>query len=99
MAIRSFSGIALVFICANVGAAWSGQDLRSVVSYKCVNKSGLFGNGTGRPSQNNEYSDFLKRYVRAGEYVVFRYDGAEKEYWFKASSCSLVNGKNPDFRE
>lgn len=56
-------------------------------AYKCVNSAGKTGVGSGRLSLENEYSAFLKRSVRAGEFVVFQYAGRGKEYWFIASNC------------
>ena len=56
-------------------------------AYQCANSSGKPGMGTGRLSRESEYSPFLKKAVRAGEFVIFRYEGAGKEYWFKASNC------------
>lgn len=56
--------------------------------YRCLNKQGDIGRGTGRMSREGEYSQFLKRPVRAGEFVIFRYSGTGKEYWFKSSNCS-----------
>lgn len=56
-------------------------------AYQCANSSGKPGTGTGRPSQESEYSPFLGKTVRAGEFVIFRYGGAGKEYWFRMSNC------------
>ena len=59
-------------------------------AYECSNSAGKVGVGTGRLSQASEYSSFLKREVRAGEFVLFKYQGSGKEYWFKVSSCTLL---------
>lgn len=59
-------------------------------TYRCTNSSGKPGIGTGRLSRANEYSSFLERSVGPGEFVVFKYQGSGKEYWFKASGCELI---------
>ncbi len=72
----------------------AGQAVRAAparaqsLPYRCLSKQGEIGRGSGRASNDGEYSPFLQRTVRAGEFVVFRFDGAGKEYWFKASNCS-----------
>lgn len=59
-------------------------------AYECSNSAGKVGVGTGRLSLAREYSSFLKREVRAGEFVLFKYQGSGKEYWFKVSSCTQL---------
>jgi hypothetical protein len=59
-------------------------------AYKCLNSAGKVGIGSGRLSLENEYSAFLRRSVRAGEFVVFQYAGRGKEYWFIATNCVRV---------
>jgi len=59
-------------------------------AYKCSNSSGKVGVGTGRLSQDNEYSSFLKKMVHAGEFVIFKYEFRGKEYWFKQSKCTRL---------
>jgi hypothetical protein len=59
-------------------------------AYQCSNSAGKVGVGTGRLSQASKYSSFLKREVRAGEFVIFKYLGSGKEYWFRVSSCALL---------
>jgi len=80
--ITSFAGF--VFC----GSAFAQDHSNTVSVYKCVNSIGKSGVGTGRLSLENEYSPFLKKHVRAGEFVIFRYENRGKEYWFKASNCS-----------
>ena len=71
----------------NVGDR-TAQETSAQQAYQCLNSAGKLGLGTGRFSEEREYSSFLKREVRAGEFVIFKYQGSGKEYWFKASSCS-----------
>jgi hypothetical protein len=71
----------------SASSAWAKDE---VAPYKCTNRAGEVGSGTGRLSSDGEYSAFLKRSVRAGEYVIFRYNNQGKEYWFKASHCTKV---------
>ena len=63
---------------------------RSYTAYRCVNSSGKVSDGTGRRSKDSEYSTFLKRNVHAGEFVVFRYSDATREYWFKSAHCARL---------
>lgn len=58
--------------------------------YKCADSAGKTGTGTGRSSQEGEYSAFLKRGVHAGEFFVFRYEDSGREYWFRPSRCQLL---------
>lgn len=58
------------------------------VAYRCINKQGEIGRGFGRISRDGEYSRFLKRTVRAGLFIIFKYDRTGKEYWFKPSNCA-----------
>lgn len=59
-------------------------------AYKCLSSTGRLGIGTGRPSRGGEYSSFLNREVRAKEFVIFKYEGSGKEYWFKNSNCTRI---------
>lgn len=70
----------------------AGESAPTSLTYECTNAAGKVGVGTGRLSKENEYSDFLRKEVRAAEYVIFRYQGAGKEYWFKKSKCERVEG-------
>lgn len=71
------------------GAAWA-RDGDKFTPYRCTNRAGEVGTGIGRLSVEDEYSPFLKRSVRAGEYVIFRYANETKAYWFRASHCSRI---------
>ena len=81
---------ALSILLATLSATnvWADDGNTRVVSYKCTNNAGKVGNGMGRLSRDGEYSSFLKKTVQAGEFVIFRYDGRGKEYWFKAQNCT-----------
>lgn len=59
-------------------------------SYQCSNSSGKVGVGSGRLSQEGEYSDFLKRSVHSGEFLIFKYQAQGKEYWFKRLNCTRL---------
>jgi hypothetical protein len=72
------------------GIAWAKDAANADIAYKCVSRSGNVAIGTGRLSAANEYSNFLKKYATAGEYVIFRYPNEKREYWFKSSNCTKV---------
>lgn len=82
------TAVMLMLMSMNNASAENRKD--PVVPYKCTNRSGEVGVGTGRLSLEGEYSPFLKRAVRAGEYVVFKYSNETREYWFKPSHCTKV---------
>lgn len=71
-------------------AAVAKQPNDTHFAYKCVNAAGKTGVGIGRLSLESEYSSFLRRSVRAGEFVIFQYAGRGKEYWFTASNCVKI---------
>jgi hypothetical protein len=72
------------------GAVSSKETVKAIVGYKCMTKSGEVGVGTGRLSDENEYSPFLRKMVQAGEYVIFRFDNQGRQYWFRASNCTRI---------
>ena len=78
---------AMLFIVVPSSSSWALPAESSAVPYQCTNKQGKLGLGTGRVSTENEFSSFIRKTVAAGEYVVFKYDGQGKEYWFKAINC------------
>lgn len=81
---------AITGLLLNTSASWAKDNMNAVAAYKCTNKSGKVGIGTGRPSLENEYSSFLKKFAREGEYVIFRYENEATEYWFKSPNCSKM---------
>lgn len=85
--LRSLTIAALLLASS---AASAKETAKAVVAYKCVTKSGKVGVGTGRLSAENEYSSFLRKTARAGEYVIFRFDNQGREYWFNPSNCTRI---------
>lgn len=75
-------------ICAAKPRTFAVDLAEKNMPYKCTNSSGKVGSGTGRPSQQGEYSPFLKTSVKAGEFVIFKYANRGKEYWFKSANCA-----------
>ncbi len=82
--------IVVTGLLLNATTTWANDNAKAVIGYECTNNSGKAGSGTGRLSLENEYSSFLKKYAKAGEYVIFRYNNRGKEYWFNSSNCSKI---------
>jgi hypothetical protein len=82
--------IAMTGLLVNMSTTWASGKTLSVEAYKCINKAGKARVGTGRLTEENEYSSYLKKPVRAGEYVIFKYDDKGKDYWFKSSNCTKI---------
>ena len=82
--------VIMISLLAYSAHALAADDRKILDNYKCTNKSGKVGIGTGRLSYANEYSPFLKKTVLPAEYVIFRYDGLGTEYWFKKHNCQKM---------
>lgn len=88
--MKMLPSLMIVALLLASGAVSGKETAKAVVGYKCMTKSGKVGMGTGRLSEENEYSSFLRKAVRAGEYVIFRFDNQGREYWFSASNCTRI---------
>lgn len=88
--MKMLSSLMIAAVLFASGAASGKETAKVVVGYKCMTKSGKVGVGTGRLSEENEYSPFLRKTVQAGEYVIFRFDNQGREYWFSASNCTRI---------
>lgn len=80
----------LLILLLQTSAAFAKQPNEPRFAFKCVSAAGKTGVGIGRLSLESEYSSFLRRSVRAGEFVIFQYGGRGKEYWFSASNCVKI---------
>ena len=87
--MKMLSSLTIALLLAS-GAVSGKENTKAVIGYKCMAKSGKVGVGTGRLSEENEYSPFLRKTVQAGEFVIFRFDNQGREYWFSASNCTKV---------
>ena len=73
---------AMLFLLATVA-------FTQAANFKCLSKRG-WGYGTGRYSQQGEYSSYWQTYAQAGEYILFQYNGYGKVYWFRADKCEEI---------
>jgi len=88
--MKMFSSLMIVALLLVSGVVSGKETAKVVVGYKCMTKSGKVGVGTGRLSEENEYSPFLHKTVQAGEYVIFRFDNQGREYWFSPFNCTRI---------
>lgn len=91
MKLRLQVTLAVFFIFS--GSALAQKSAKSSPNYQCTNKAGKVGIGLGRISLENEYSSFLGKHVREGEYIIFRYENRGVEYWFRAENCRKLSSQ------